>query len=104
MPCGSAQPAPPHDTSISTPLDLDTCLVEAPTSTDGALSPQRLLSLRHILQHPSVDRAVVDRHTAFLQHLFELAIARGMGHVPPRTPSFACPPWPRGCWAYRSQV
>jgi hypothetical protein len=41
---------------------------------------------RDILEHPTIQRRVIDLNAALLHHLLELTIADRIGHVPPHAP------------------
>lgn len=69
---------------LPVPTDLDVGLVHAPTRSNGALpSTKGLFHDRHQLDDPTMNRGVIDAYATLLHHLFEVAQAQGIGHVPP---------------------
>jgi hypothetical protein len=65
-------------------FDLDIRLVQMPADPDRPLvAMERRFQLGTVLQDPAVDRRVVDGHPPFLHQLFNMAVAQGIGHVPP---------------------
>jgi hypothetical protein len=67
-------------------FDFDKRLIHPPAHPHRALAAMEgLFQLGTVFQDPTVDRGVIDRDTAFLHQLFHLAVAQGVGHVPPHT-------------------
>src|SRR6266581_894263 len=65
-------------------LDLDVHLVHAPTDPHRSFAAVKgLLQLWALLQHPAIDRRMVDGHAVFFHEFFDMPIAQGIGHVPP---------------------
>ena len=65
-------------------LDLDVRLVHPPAAPHRVFAAMEgLFKPWGILQDPAVDRRMVDRYSALLPQFFQLAIAQGIGQVPP---------------------
>jgi hypothetical protein len=64
-------------------VDLDVGLVHAPARAQWPLAPAKHGGQhRHDLDCPAMYRRVVDDHAAFLHHLFEVAKAQRIRHIP----------------------
>src|SRR5215510_1075989 len=71
---------------IPVAFDLDIRLVHAPTHPHRALTPvKRRFQLGTVFDDPALDGGVVDRHPALLHQFFDMPIAPGVGHPPPRS-------------------
>jgi hypothetical protein len=74
---------------ISMPISLDfhIRLIEPPASSHGMLAAaEGFLDLRRILEDPPIERGVINRHSPFLQHFFQLTVRNGIGDIPPDAP------------------
>src|SRR5450631_4650645 len=68
---------------IPLPPDLDVGLVDAPGIIHGSCEAvPSLLELRHISNHPTVDRRVRHGNTPLGHHRHEISIAQPVGNVP----------------------
>ena len=66
------------------PCDADVGLVHPPTHPHRALAAvEGRFQLRAVLQDPAIDRGVVDGPPPLLHAFFALAVAYGIGQVPP---------------------
>src|SRR5918992_3362440 len=66
------------------PLNPNVGLIHPPAAPDGPLAAvERFFKRWAIFQGPAVDGRVIDGHPALLYQLFHLAVAQGIGHVPP---------------------
>jgi hypothetical protein len=66
------------------PVDFHGRLIHAPAVPHRLIPPAACLFQRWgRLEHPALDGGMIDCDPSFLHHLFELAIAQGIRHVPP---------------------
>src|SRR6185312_633107 len=68
-------------------LDPHICFVQPPADAHGTLATMKgLLQQRDILQHPAIDRGMVDLDAPFFHHLLELPVADRICDVPAYAP------------------
>src|SRR5262245_42354842 len=69
------------------PFDFHVGLIKPPAPPHGALPAAELLvKLRRILDDPSIEGGMIDRHPSLTHHLLELAIGNWIRYVPPHPP------------------
>src|SRR5205823_390870 len=67
--------------------DPHICFVQPPADAHGTLATMKgLLQQRDILQHPAIDRGMVDLDAPFFHHLLELTVADRICDVPAYAP------------------
>ena len=68
-------------------LDPHLCFVQPPADAHGTLATMKgLLQQRDILQHPAIDRGMVDLDAPFFHHLLELTVADRICDLPAARP------------------
>ena len=66
------------------PFDFDVRFIDAPRVIGRLeMGAAAFVQLRAILQHPEVDRTVVNRQVPLCHHLLQISITQGIAAVPP---------------------